>query len=462
MPAVLRYEKHARRMEIGQKHGVDWVRLFGKPGFPYLFAAMFVSLFGTGMNFAGTTWYVLERTQSTMAASLITVFVTLPGLVVPPFGGVLIDRVDRRYLSIALDLLRGGVVLGTAALLIFGRAEVWHIYAMVLLLGAGFSIYWSTTHALLQEVIGRKELVGANAAVLIAVQGGMMSAGALVGFIYERIHLGGILTIDGMTYLVSALLLANLRKGYVAPHQAEEKEEAEWRPTEETEEAAWPPSTGEEALLMTPEPKAARGFFHDLKEGLHYLRGQPRVFALGLTYACMMAGVLSSNVLIAALSMQVLNAGPQGFGFMEAGWALGAVAGGFSTGLVMKRFHAGSVLVVSLGVLAVGHALFPYARWLWLAVGMHALFGGCRALGGVLTQSSIMTTVPRRLMGRTQSAFSVIATVMQVVMSFSLGVLAQHANLTIAFAVLGLLYGVAFLAGRRAVATGEEGVEAKV
>jgi len=438
-------------MEIGHRHGVDWGRLFGKPGFPYLFAAMFVSLFGTGMNFAGTTWYVLDRTQSTMAASLITVFVTLPGLVVPPFGGVLIDRVDRRYLTIALDLLRGGVVLATAALLIFGRAEVWHIYAMVLLLGAGFSIYWSTTHALLQEVIGRKELVGANAAVLIAVQGGMMSAGALVGFVYRQIDLGGILTIDGLTYLVSALLLANLRKGYRAPHHAEETEEKEWRPTEETEEAAWPPSTGEEALLMTAEPEAARGFFHDLKEGLQYLRGQPRVFALGLTYACMMAGVLSSNVLVAALSMSILHAGPVGFGFMEAGWAFGAVVGGLTTGILVQRFPPAKVLVVSLGILAVGHALFPYARWLWVAVAMHAVFGACRALGGVLTQSSIMTTVPRRLMGRTQSAFSVIATVMQVVMSFSLGTLAQHASSPIAFAVLGALYGVAVIAGARAV-----------
>ncbi|HEV8383870.1 MAG TPA: MFS transporter [Candidatus Acidoferrales bacterium] len=431
---------------------MDWRRLFGKPGFPYLFAAMFVSLFGTGLNFAGTTWYVLDRTQSTVAASLITVLVTLPGLVVPPFGGVLIDRVDRRYLSIALDLLRGVVVLSAAALLIFGHAEVWHIYAMVLLLGAGFSIYWSTTHALLQEVIGIRELVAANAAVLIAVQGGMMTAGALVGFVYRHIHLGGVLTIDGLTYFLSAVCLMKLRKGYVAPHHNPELAEVEAQPTELTEEAAWPPSTGEEALLMTAEPEAARGFFHELKEGLHYLRGQPRVFALGLTYACMMAGVLSANVLVAALCMLLLHAGPEGFGYMESGWALGAIVGGLTTGFLVRRFRPTSVVLVALGILAVGHALFPYARWLLLAVAMHAIFGACRALGGVLTQSSIMTTVPRRLMGRTQSAFSVIATVMQVIMSFSLGTLAQHASLKWAFLVLGMLYGVAFLAGARAVA----------
>ena len=73
-----------------------------------------------------------------------------------------------------------------------------------------------------------------------------------------------------------------------------------------------------------------------------------------------------------------------------------------------------------------------------------------RAVGGVLTQSSIMASVPRRLMGRTQSAFSVIATLLQVGMSFSLGWLAQHLNLQVAFLVLGVLYGGAVAAAIRA------------
>jgi hypothetical protein len=73
------------------------------------------------------------------------------------------------------------------------------------------------------------------------------------------------------------------------------------------------------------------------------------------------------------------------------------------------------------------------------------LFGLCRALGGVLTQSSIMATVPPRLMGRTQSAFSVIATILQVIMSFALGWFAQNVTLSVAFVLLGAIYGGAVL-----------------
>jgi MFS family permease len=431
-------------METSLQRGVEWRRLFAKSGFPYLFTAMFVSLFGTGLNFAGTTWYVLERTGSTVATALVTVLVTAPGLVVPPFGGVLIDRVDRRYLGIALDVLRGVIVLGTALLLALGRAEVWHIYGMVLLLGVGFSIYWSTTHALIQEVVGRSELVGANAAVLVAVQGGMMAAGACVGFVYNTLHLGGILTIDALTYFVSATCLLGLRRGYLAPHTHAEAP----APAAESAAPAEAPATGEEALLPFTEPEMDRTFVSDLREGLRYLRSQPRVLALGLTYALMMAGVLSGNVLIAALTMKVLAAGPAGFGYMEAGWALGAVAGGLLTGAITSRLAPGRVLIVALSVLAGGHAALPWVKFLALAVAAQAVFGMCRALGGVLTQSSIMTVVPRRLMGRTQSAFSVIATTLQMLMSLAIGGLAES-NLRLAFVVLGLLYAAAAIVAAR-------------
>src|SRR5208282_939937 len=85
-----------------------------------------------------------------------------------------------------------------------------------------------------------------------------------------------------------------------------------------------------------------------------------------------------------------------------------------------------------------------------LAVAMNALFGLCRAFGGVLAQTGIMELVPRRLMGRTQSTFAMMATVLQVVMSLTLGYFAQNLSLPLAFFVLGLLYGCAVLAAIRA------------
>ena len=424
---------------------LDWKALFRVPGFPFFFFAMFVSLFGTGMNFAGVTWFVLGATHSTVKVSLIVILVTLPGLVVPPFGGVLIDRVDRRYLGVILDAARAVIVLGTAALAYVGRMAMWELYSMVFLLGIGFAVYWSTTNALVQELVPKEQLLTANATVLIAVQGGMTAAGALVGFTYERAGLAGILGIDGTTYLISAICLLLLRRGYWAPRDVHDARLLSAAPTIEAA-----PDMAEPSLLRGDEDAfLPAGVFADIAEGLRYLQQQPRVFALGITYACMMAGVISANVLVVALARDLLAVGPRGYGYIEAGWAIGAVAGGLvAARLARKDPH--SVLVLALATLAIGHTLFPYARMLATAVAMNALFGVCRALGGVLTQSSIMATVPRRLMGRTQSAFSVIATVLQVIMSFALGWFAQHVTLSAAFLLLGAIYGGGVVAALRA------------
>jgi MFS transporter, DHA3 family, macrolide efflux protein len=431
--------------DCGPSSPLNWKSLFHVSGFPFFFTAMLISLFGTGMNFAGVTWYILGVTHSTVDVSLVVILVTLPGLVVPPFGGVLIDRMDRRYLAIFLDTARAMIVLATAALAYAGRLALWELYSMVLLLGVGFAIYWSTTNAIVQELVPREQLITANATVLIAVQGGMAAAGALVGFTFERFGLAGVLGIDGTTYVISAICLFLLRDGYYAPHVLSRA-----RPTAASPTIEALPEMTEPSLMDTPgEVSTVAGVFADIAEGLRYLREQPCILALGVTYACMMAGVISANVLVVALARNLLSAGPRGYGYIEAGWAVGAVAGGLvATTLARKKPYG--TLVLALAVLAIGHALFPVVRVLAMAIAMNAVFGLCRALGGVLTQSSIMATVPQRLMGRTQSAFAVISTILQLVMSFTLGWFAQHIALSLAFVLLGAIYGGAVLSALRA------------
>ncbi|MGH9702303.1 MAG: MFS transporter, partial [Candidatus Acidiferrales bacterium] len=205
-------------MELGRQSGVDWKKLFAQRGFRFFFAGVFVSLCGSGMNFAGVTWYVLGRTNSTVQVSLLLILMTIPGLFVPLFGGVLIDRMDRRRLGMTLDIARGVVVAGISSLFFLHLAGLGSIYTMVILLGMGSAIYWSNTNALVQEVISSGELVAANSAVLIAVQGGLAISGGLVVFIYDRAGIAGILALDASSYFVSAFCLYRLRRGYFAPH----------------------------------------------------------------------------------------------------------------------------------------------------------------------------------------------------------------------------------------------------
>jgi MFS transporter, DHA3 family, macrolide efflux protein len=423
---------------------VDWKLIWQQRGFRFFFAAMLVSLFGSGLNFTAVSWYILSTTHSTIQVSLQVIVVTLPGLFVPFLGGVLIDRLDRRYLGVLLDFTRGIAVLAAAYIAWSGHLQLWHLYAMTLIIGIGSAMYWATVNALVQEVIPPSQFTGANAAVLIAVQSGMLIAGAFVGFIYDTAGIAGILAIDGATYFVSACCLYQIRRGYVSPrekqtypHEYSDATEA----TAEALEAGANPEVAEAGLSLA--------VYADLKEGFAYLKQQPQVRALGITHAAMMAGVVSANVVLVALANDILHAGARGLGFLEAGWAVGAITGGLIASQLPHPLRM-TLYVAAIAGLATGHFVIPFVSFLTGAVALQAIFGCCRALSGVVAQSCLMSIVPRHFMGRTQSAIAILTTALQLLMCLALGWIAQRISLFAGFALLGLMYAGAGIFATRA------------
>jgi MFS family permease len=423
---------------------VDWKLIWAQRAFRYFFFAMLISLFGSGMNFAGVSWYILAATHSTVKVSLQVIVVTLPGLFIPFVGGVLIDRFDRRILGVLLDAVRGVVVLATAYIAWRGHLQLWHLYAMTLITGTGSAMYWANVNSLVQEVIPPSQFTGANAAVLIGVQSGMLIAGSAVGFFYDWTGIWGILAIDGATYFVSAYCLYQMRSGYSSPRHLGKTTRVYSEATEATAEALESGANPEIA-----EAGLSLAMYQDFKEGVAYLKQQPVVRALGITHAIMMAGVVSANVVLVALVNDVLHAGARGLGFVEMGWAAGAVTGGLIASQLSQRVRM-PVYVAALAILAVGHMATPYVAFLVGAATLQFLFGLCRSLGGVVAQSSLMSIVPQHFMGRTQSAMAILTTIFQLLMSVSLGVIAERINLAAGYALLALLYVAATIFASRA------------
>jgi len=423
---------------------VDWKLIWSQRGFRYFFVAMFVSLFGSGMNFVGVSWYIMAATHSTVKVSLQVIVVTLPGLFIPFLGGVLIDRFDRRYLGLSLDLARGFFVLLTSYIAWSGHLHLWHLYAMTLITGTGSAMYWATVNALVQEVIPPSQFTGANAAVLVGVQSGMLIAGSLVGFFYDRTGIAGILCVDGLTYFVSAFCLYRVRSGYVSPREHLKYPRQYSEATEATAEAL---ETGENPEVA--EAGLSLAVYADMKEGFAYLKQQPLVRSLGVTHSIMMAGVVSANVVLVALVNDVLHAGARGLGFLEAGWAIGAITGGLIASQLRDKLRM-PLYVAACACLALGHVATPFVAFVLGAASLQVIFGFCRALGGIVAQSSLMSIVPRHFMGRTQSAMAIFTTCVQLSMSFSLGIVAQDAGIIAGYALLALLYTGATLSASRA------------
>jgi len=316
-----------------------------------------------------------------------------------------------------LDALRGAVILTVALLAFRNQVQIWHLYAMGVLVSAGFWMFWPTITALIQELAPESEFVSANTMLLAGVQGGWMIAGAIVGFVYERIHLGGVLALDAATYAVSLACYFAVRKGKVTVKPRE--------------------------LPAHVAGDAWARYLHELREGVQYLRDKRYVVLLGISWAIFIASMLTQGVTTAPLSDRIFHAGALGYGWLNGGWGIGAFTSALYAPLFIRRFHGRRSVVFALGMLALSLTFVPFAGSLAIAVMCYAVMGSGRGVAGVAISSTMMGMVPKHFMGRVQNTFFFIGTLLQLVTSIAVGAIAEHISLALAFSIIGIMYGVA-------------------
>jgi MFS family permease len=387
----------------------------------FVFAANVISMLGSGMNAAAVAWYILKATHSETALGTLAVFQTVPAMLMLPFTGVIIDREDRRRLVLMLDAARALIIVTVAILAFQGKVRVWELYLMNMLVAAGFWMFWPTITALIRELTPDSEFIHANTFLLAGVQGGWLIAGAVVGFMYEHVGLGGVLLIDFLTYVASFLCYFYVRKGkHVVPRPAELR-----------------------ADIIAAETQAER-FWRELKAGILFLRDNRNLALLGACWALFLAGMTSASVVTPSLSDRIFHAGAKGYGWLNAGWGVGAFLSVLYTAKAIAASGARRATAIAMGLTAIGMMLVPYSVFLPAGVAVYALMGSARGVGGVAMNTSLMEQVPNHFMGRVQNIFNFFGTTLQVGLGFTVGVVAHTLGLATAFAILGLVYVIAF------------------
>ncbi len=391
--------------------------MFQHRGMRLIFVANLISMVGSGMNAAAVIWYILQATHSEVSLGTLVALQTLPSLLLLPFTGVLIDREDRRHLMLWLDFARGTIILFVAMLVFTHHVRLWHVYAMNMLVAIGFWMFFPTVNALIQELTPDDKMLDSNSLLLAALQGGWLMAGAVVGFMYNHVGLGGVLLIDCASYAVSMTCIYFVRKGRVT--------------------VSHPVSEGVES---SPVAGAVAGYLHELKEGYRYVRENRRVMLIGIAWALFVAAMMTQGVLSAPLSERILHGGAVGYGWLNAGWAVGAFVSVFYASRFIRRQGVNRSVTLTMSIIALSLFLLPVSRWLALAVPIYFMMGSSRGVGGIALSSEMMQMVPRHFMGRVQNTFYFAASALQIATSLLAGEAAHRHGLTYGFWIVGAMY----------------------
>jgi MFS family permease len=217
------------------------------------------------------------------------------------------------------------------------------------------------------------------------------------------------------------------------------------------------------AETMVHESAVAK-FVHELKEGIAYIKLRPRLMLLGTAWALFIGGMLTQGVITAPFSDRILKSGAVGYGWLNAGWAIGAFMGAIYTPKLLRGAGHRRAVGISMALLGLSlislpflgtriHGAFAFSASLTVGitlvvcVAVYCLMGCCRALGGVAITSTMMELVPKHFMGRVQNTFYFLGTLLQLVSSFIVGRVAHTRGLAQGFAIVGGIYLLACLAG---------------
>ena len=359
------------------------------PSFRNLWYGQVVSELGNWVNSIALYALILQLTGSGMAMAAAMMAKLLPMVIISPFAGVVIDRMDRRTVLIASDILRCFTVL--CFLIVESREDLWLVYALTLFEVALTGFFEPARSAILPSIVKKNHLVTANA-ISGATWSIMLTLGAaLGGFVVSLFGVKVAFILDALTYLLSAWFIIKISY----------------------------PNTKSEEPIKKNNSSGIKG----LLEGGRYLISHPIVLALALLKSGMAikGGIMTLIPLFANRLLADPAAVSVAVGIMFSSRGIGSAIGPI---LIRKwlgespKILQGSILAAFfLGSLAL--LAFSFSKNLWLTslcIGLSGMFG---SIVWVFSTALIHLEADRQFLGR---IFGIEMALLTLIMGISNGV----------------------------------------
>lgn len=157
-------------------------------------------------------WYVTESTGSALALSFLSICAYLPQGLLSPFGGVLADRLNRKYLIILADSICGLASFALGLIILFGQVSFAAIVVMVIIRSAAQAFHYPALMALMPMLVPEKHLLRINTLDQLLLSVSDMAAPVLGIFFYTVVGFHSVMFLDfaGALIACAGMLLAKV------------------------------------------------------------------------------------------------------------------------------------------------------------------------------------------------------------------------------------------------------------
>ena len=366
------------------------------PAFNRMWASSIISNLSDGILIAAAPLLAISLTDSTVLISAIGAMVMLPWLLFAIPIGVLVDRVDRRFILAGANATRSAVVGMLALLIATDQVTIYWLLVASFVIGVCEVAADTTAQSLIPQIVDEKNFEKGNSRLQISetVIQGFVGA-PLSGFIYA-IAIALPFFINSLGLAIASLLALSIPIKYL------------------------------QDVRTDNDDKEKKKFVADMKFGIRYLYNEKALRRLVVTTASIGVCYSIATATMVLFIIKELELPKQLFGVILALQSIGAIAGAFMAPRLSKKYGRSKVMtfgIVSSSILILVEGFSPN---IYVLVALSTLGGFAISQWNILLMATYQTVIPNELYGRIHGTRRTLVWGMMPIGSLLGGVLAQY------------------------------------
>ncbi len=343
--------------------------------FLLLWQGQFISQMGNQVYAAAMVFWISQTTRSASLLGLMMMLSHLPAVVLGPIGGTLADRVSRRGIIIFSDLVCGIVVVGIACLLFVAPdatsliiPSMFFVSFFISLVGVFFR---PTIFAAIPDIVPRDKIAAASSVNQATLQISEFIGQSVGGVLFRLLGTPALFLANGLSYLFAAFMESFMRIPQDLPKKGQSREEF------------------------------FQSFKSDTVEGFRYVWNNSGMKALFLAAGALNFFLVPVGLLLPFYVENFLKARTDWYGFLVAGFGVGAFIGTLLAGAVRATGPGRSNLVIaSMFILAVTVGSLGLINIPALALALLCLAGMMAGFVNIMVVAILQMTTPTEMRGR--------------------------------------------------------------
>ncbi len=405
-----------------------------------LWSGQIISEFGDRLNQMALIALVYSKNPgSVMALANLLFFIVVPVFVIGPVAGVYVDRWDRKRVMIISDIIRGILILLVPVFIFIDTMSP--IYVIVFLIFSATRFFLPSKLAFIPDIVSKDKLLVANSLSNTTRMIATILGFALAGFIVKWIGYMWGFYLDGISYFVSAALIA-----FIAPREKLV-------------------NVREDIYLTRDliEKSIRRNLWREIAEGFGHMVKKDKMRMVTGTFFLLMAGAGSIFCIIIVFIQQAFGSVTEDLGIFGVFLGLGLFLGTVLYGKYGQRFSKMKAINGGLALCGAGICAFAiYAGGESPAIftgGVLIMLVGMAA-APVLTCANtlIHLSVPDEVRGRIFSSMEAVVHLAFLIFMFLTAYLSKFLSNFIILLAGGIIFAFCGIAGQLLMRRGGEDI----